>query len=485
MKFKANQLITVKVPEKMGNRIPNVATLLCLCVSMLAYASSMAAPKKPNIIVILADDMGWGDAGFNGCKEIPTPHLDKLASSGVVFPSGYASHSYCSPSRAGLMTGRYQQRFGHESNPEANETDGTPLTETFLPEVLKQAGYKTGHIGKWHLGDALHFWPTQRGFDEWYGFSGGARSFWGSEPQKKANNVLRRNGEPVPLKGLGHLTDVFTDEALSFVEKNRDQPFFLYLAYNAPHSPDHATLAHLKRTEHIEYGGRAVYGAMVAAMDDGIGRLIGKLEELKLRENTLIFFYSDNGGRAEHAVNYPYRGHKGMVFEGGIRVPFLASWPARIPAGQKCEQPVTGLDVFPTSLAAAGVAKPEKLSLDGVNWLPALVQPGGKLPERPLFWRYACGDGVFGRAVRDGDYKLVDSAYKGKKLLFNLKSDPYEINDLAPTRADLVSKLSAQYAEWEKNMLPPKWLDPHGVNVRKEEAARQAEVDAAHRGESK
>jgi arylsulfatase A-like enzyme len=459
--------------------------LLCLGILTLAFGCSVRAADRPNIIVILADDLGWGDVGFNGCGEIPTPHLDSLARSGVNFTAGYASHSYCSPSRAGLMTGRYQQRFGHECNPQDNDTDGTSLGEVFLSQALKQAGYITGHVGKWHLGDAPKFWPAARGFDEWFGFSGGSRSFWGHEPQKNPANVLRRNGEPVPLKGLGHLTDVFTSEAISFVARNQSQPFFLYLAYNAPHAPDQATAAHLKRTEHIEYGGRAVYGAMVAAMDDGIGQLLRKLEELKLRKNTLIFFYSDNGGRAEHAMNYPYRGHKGMLFEGGIRVPFLISWPAKIPGGQKVDQPVTGLDIFPTCLAAAQTAQPGKRPVDGVNWLPTLAKPGSKLPERSLYWRYACGDGLFGRAVLDGDFKLVDSAYKGKKLLFNLKADPYEINDLASAHPDVVASLSAKFADWEKGMQPPQWLDPHGANVRKEEAARQAELDAAHRGEAK
>lgn len=442
---------------------------------------------KPNIIVILADDLGWGDVGFNGCGDIPTPNLDVLAKTGVRFTSGYAPHPYCGPSRAAILTGRQQQRFGYECNLPVNDVDGLSLSETLLPEVLKADGYQTAIIGKWHLGEATKFWPTQRGFDYWYGFTGGGLSYWGDakgDGKTPLQGVLR-NGVPVPMAEQTYLTDDFSREAVDFIGRNANDPFFLYLAYNAPHAPDQVTRAHLKRTEHIEYGGRAVYGAMVAAMDEGIGQVLKKLDDLKLREKTLIFFFSDNGGRAEHAVNFPYRGHKGMSFEGGIRVPFCLSWPQHIPENQTFDAPVTGLDVFPTVLAAAGIPVPGKLRLDGVDLLPHLAGDRQPMPPRKLFWRFAIAQDKFEWAVRDGRWKLISSVYKNRKLLFDIDADPYEQNDLAETHPDVVRQLTEQYDQWAKEMASPSWLDPYGPNWRKEEEARQATVDAACRGERK
>lgn len=445
-----------------------------------------AAEPRPNIVIILADDLGWSDVGFNGCREIPTPHLDRLAESGIVFTSGYSSHPYCSPSRAGLLTGRYQQRFGHECNPGAiddDPTEGLPLEETLLSDRLRRAGYRTGAVGKWHLGDAPEFWPTQRGFDEWFGFSGGGLSYWGDLGNRPPTRGVVRNGEPVPKSNLTHLTDDFSREAVAFIERNQADPFFLYLAYNAPHAPDHATRAHLKLTEHIEYGGRAVYGAMVAGMDAGIGQVIQALENTGLRERTLVFFYSDNGGRTEHAVNFPFRGHKGMLFEGGIRVPFCVSWPGVLLEGQRYDHAVSALDILPTALAAAQAPIPVSPPLDGVDLLPYLTGKTLSPPHPSLYWRYAVGNGVFGYAIREGDYKLVYSHYKDRSLLFDLSTDPYEQRDLADAQPDRVRRMADRYRAWDRTLRAPLWLDPHGANVTKEEAKRQAVVDQASRGE--
>jgi len=464
---------------------------VCLSVVGVLFAiSTEVQAKNPNVIVIVSDDQGWSDVGFNGCREIPTPNLDALAESGVTFETGYASHPYCSPSRAGLLAGRYQQRFGHECNPGAHgggddnlEVEGLPLTETLLPEVFLGAGYRTGAIGKWHLGDAQKFWPTERGFEEWFGFSGGGLSYWGDLGKKPPLQGVLRNGEVVPKDELTYLTDDFSKEAVNFVERNRDEPFFLYLAYNAPHAPDQVTRKHLEKTSHIEYGGRAVYGAMVAAMDEGIGRLMNALKEQKLYDNTIIFFYSDNGGRATLARNFPYRGHKGMLFEGGIRVPFCVSWPAAIEGGRRYTEPVTALDIFPTVLAAADIQTPGDLDLDGVNLLPYLKGSKQGRPHETLYWRYACGDDTYGYAVRDGDWKLVYSVYKGRHLLFDLKADPWERDDLADQKPVVVEKLTGLYQAWDRELKQPLWLDPHGVNVHKEEAERQSILDKATRGE--
>lgn len=458
--------------------------LFGLTVVLLFWCAPGNADQRPNVLLIVADDLGFGDVGFNGCREIPTPHLDALADDGIIFDAGYASHSYCSPSRAGLLTGRYQQRFGHECNPGAfgeDDVAGLPLDETLVSDVLVGDGYRTGAIGKWHLGDAPQFWPTKRGFEEWFGFSGGGMSYWGDVGKKK-NGVLR-NGEPVPRSELTYLTDDFSAEAVRFIQQKGTDPFFLYLAYNAPHAPDQVTKEHLKKTEHIEYGGRAVYGAMVAAMDEGIGRVVAELKRQQLYENTLIIFFSDNGGRAEHAVNFPYRGHKGMLFEGGIRVPFTITWPARLVGDRHYPHPVSALDVVPTILDAGGVAVPEDLPIDGVSLLPYLSGDDETPPHETLFWRYAAGDDKYGYAVRHGNDKLVYSLYKQKTMLFDMSDDPWERNDLASQHPEKVQQLATLYQRWNDGLSAPKWLDPHGPNIRKEEARRNASVKAASRGE--
>lgn len=487
MDFVANSIPILPVKALMLKRSRLLLSLLAVLLGL--STSVVGAKDRPNIVLIVADDLGYSDVGFNGCKEIPTPHLDELAASGVVFTNGYASHPYCSPSRAGLLTGRHQQRFGHESNPEPDtqwhgeDTPGMPLTETTLADALKEAGYVTGAIGKWHLGDAKPFWPNCRGFDEWFGFSGGGFSYWGDLGKKDPLLGVHRGDEPVDPQTLTHLTDDFSTEAVKFIQRHETEPFFLYLAYNAPHAPDHATRAHLQKTAHIEYGGRAVYGAMVAGMDEGIGRVVDQIRESGLGENTMIIFYSDNGGRREHAVNFPYRGHKGMLFEGGIRVPFLVSWPGTVRSGMKEESPITALDLFPTALAAAGMDPSQNDKLDGQNLLPVLTDAEQRLPERPLFWRYSMGDDSYGYAVRDGNWKLIDSRYKDRKLLFDLANDPWEREDLAEQHPEQVARLSRMMEAWDARNVPPKWSDAHGVNVRKEENARNEAVEKASRGE--
>ncbi|PQO46761.1 sulfatase-like hydrolase/transferase [Blastopirellula marina] len=468
-----------------------------ICLSLLAFAAALlvalphaSAADQPNIVLIVADDLGFRDVGFNGCQEIPTPNLDRLAAHGIAFDAGYVSHPYCSPSRAGLLTGRYQQHFGHECNPEpkiaaeGETAPGLPLDEVTLADVLKTAGYATGAIGKWHLGDSRAYWPDKRGFDHWFGFSGGGMSYWGDVGPRREMFGVHRGDDLVPKAELTHLTDDFSNEAVKFIRAHRDQPYFLYLAYNAPHAPDHATRRHLERVEHIEYGDRAVYGAMVAAMDAGIGQVLEAIAANDATDDTLVIFLSDNGGRRDHAVNFPYRGHKGMLFEGGVRVPFALSWPGTFPQGIRYESPVTSLDLFPTILAAAGVQPAAPMRLDGQNIL-ANLKENQPLPARDLFWRYAVGEGQHGYAVRSGSMKLVFSSYKNRKLLFDLASDPYEQHDLAAERPAEVERLWGLIQKWDEGNIEPRWLDPHGPNVRKEEADRQQVLDAASRGERK
>ncbi|MFY0601585.1 MAG: sulfatase [Cyclobacteriaceae bacterium] len=442
--------------------------------------------EKPNVIIILSDDQGWADVGFNGATEIPTPNLDKLASEGVRFTQGYASHPYCSPSRAGLLSGRYQHRFGHENNlPYKNVTieDGLPVEEKLISEVMKENGYKTCAIGKWHLGDSARFWPSNRGFDDWYGFTGGGMSYWGKEGSDPSISKVLRDGQGVPMDEITYLTDNFSDEAVNYIEEytSKDQPYFMYLAYNAPHNPMHATREYLDVVDYIEYGDRGVYAAMVTGMDAGIGKVIDKLKETGTYDNTLIFFYSDNGGAPENGSrNFPYRGHKGMLFEGGIRVPFLVTWPDQIDKGKDYHQPITALDIFPTILSATGASTQKEAILDGRDLLPYLSGKEKKAPHETLFWRYSDGAGY---AVRKGDYKMVMSGFKNDFFLFDMKSDPYEHVNLAARMPEKIEELKSLYAEWTKGTVSSLWQDPHLENVIKEEKALQQKFNKASAGE--
>ena len=329
-------------------------TLPALCTLLVSGPAAVAA-TRPNILFIVGDDMGYADVGFHGCKDIPTPNLDALAASGVRFTSGYVSGPYCSPTRAGLLTGRYQQRFGHEFNPAAPNA-GLPLTETTIANRLKAAGYATGLVGKWHLGgqDTMH--PQQRGFDEFFGFLGGAHSYF------QAAGILRGN---TPVKELDYTTDAFGREACAFVENHNGKPWFLYLAFNAVHTPMHATDDRLAKFPNVADKQRRTYNAMMLAMDEAIGKVRQKLVATGQAENTLIAFISDNGGPTMQgvtingSVNAPLRGSKRTTLEGGVRVPFLVSWPAQLKPGVFAS-PAIQLDLTATALAAAGVhAMPE------------------------------------------------------------------------------------------------------------------------------
>ena len=434
---------------------------------------NLVIKEKPNIIVVLTDDQGWADVGFNGATDIPTPNLDRLASEGVVFSNGYVTHPYCSPSRAGLLTGRYQARFGHDCNmPYDGENDatvGTPLSEKMISEALIEIGYRTSAIGKWHIGDHPDLHPTQQGFDHWFGFAGGGMNYWG-----KADGPLRtifRNGDPVPESELHYLTDDFTEEAIRVITKKDNKPFFIYLAYNAPHAPDQATENYLKQTEHIEYGGRSVYGAMVNAIDAGVGRIDSTLIANGLKENTLLIYLSDNGGRGEYADNRPYRGYKGMLYEGGIKVPFFINWPKAIPKNQRFEKVISALDIFPTALEAAGKNAAEETQLEGVNLLPYIQGKNNETPHEKLFWRSVGG---FEYAVRIGDFKLYKRANTENLLLFDLNNDPYERTDVASQHPKMVADLEKAYADWDAKNLPHGWEDPHEENVIKEQQRLEA-----------
>jgi arylsulfatase A-like enzyme len=426
-------------------------------------ALAFAQQRRPNVILIVADDLGFADVGFQGAKDIPTPHLDALAASGVRCTNGYVSHPFCSPTRAGLLTGRYQQRFGHENNPLYDPNDerlGLPLTETLLPQVLTEGGYQTGLVGKWHLGAAPQFHPRKRGFQEHFGFIGGGHDYFEAQMELPAREYLvpvEKNGAPFAMKGK-YLTEELTREACEFVGRHRAAPFFLYLAYNAPHTPQHVTDKYMERVKGIASEKRRKHAAMVCSVDDGVGAVMAALREHRLEENTLVFFISDNGGPTgvTEADNGPLRGAKGQVYEGGIRVPFVARWKGRWKAAVY-EQPVIALDLFPTICAAAGVA-PKGKPLDGANLLPHWDGKAAKAPHERLFWR--TGGGVL-YAVREGRWKLVRR--NDKNELFDLAADVGEKNDVAASQPAVVARLEAARQAWDAQLVKPLFENPQAA----------------------
>jgi arylsulfatase A-like enzyme len=426
-------------------------------VVFLGFVSWQTADAKPNILIIVGDDMGYADIGVHGCKDIPTPHIDSLAKNGVRCTSGYVSGPYCSPTRAGLLTGRYQQRFGHEFNPGPSpEGDiGLPLTETTIADRLKAAGYATGMVGKWHLGDSEKFHPLSRGFQEYYGFLGGARSFFPIEGATNAGQKMYRNREVLP-ENEPYTTDTFAREATAFIDRHAKEPWFLYLTFNAVHTPMHATDKYLARFKDVQPEGRRTYCAMMSAMDDAIGAVLKKLDDSKLTENTLVFFVSDNGGPPGNSSNNGVlRGNKAQTWEGGIRVPYLVQWKGQLPAGKTYEQPVIQLDLHPTALAAAGVeAKDAKF--DGVNLLPYLQNKVTAPPHETLYWRF--GDQM---AIRHGNHKLVVGRGEEKPMLFDLAADISESKDLTPQQPQVAKDLQARYDAWTATLEKPRWGQPN------------------------
>ena len=455
-------------------RVPTVA-LIASVLLLLVHGAAEAQGRRPNIVLIVADDMGYADVGFHGSRDIPTPNLDALAKGGVRFTNAYVSGPYCSPTRAGLMTGRYPQRFGHEFNTAGPES-GLPLQEITLANRLKSAGYRTALFGKWHLGAAQRFRPMQRGFDEFFGFLGGEHSYF---------DVMPANGGPIfdgeePAAPIEYLTDALADRAVRFIERERSRPFFLYLAFNAVHTPMHATDKYLTRFSHIADERRRTYAAMLSAMDDGIGRTMAALRTAGLEENTLIFFFSDNGGptmattTVNGSINAPLRGSKRQTWEGGIRVPFVIQWKGRLAAGTTDSRPIIQLDVAPTALAAAGVAVQPEWKLDGVDLLPFLTGKVQGLPHDALYWRLG---GMM--AIRKGDWKLVKTAegplrdvdpasltdLAGAEL-YNLAADIGETKNLAAAQPHKVKELAGIWQAWNRQLVRPLWFPGGGRPVR-------------------
>ena len=453
-------------------QLPGFSKALCYAVSLLFLCASHAAGQRPpNIILIVSDDMGYADIGVHGSRDIPTPNIDALARGGIRFTNAYVSGPYCSPTRAGLLTGRYQQRFGHEFNPDGRSgmrhVLGLPRSEVTMADYFRKAGYRTALFGKWHLGLGDDFHPMSRGFDEFFGFLDGHHSY--IDPQLAGPDPVLDGRKPVDK--TEYLTDVFTDRAVDFIQRQKSQPFFLYLAYNAVHTPMQAPEKYLSRFAHIADPTRRTYAAMLSAMDDGIGRTLASVRNAGLEENTLIIFFNDNGGPTMQgttingSINTPLRGSKRQTWEGGIRVPFIISWKGKLAAGKTDSRPIIQLDVLPTALAAAGIKAKLEPSLDGIDLLPFLTGRRSGAPHKALYWRL--GENM---AIREGDWKLV-KAVEGRLFgadtegagyltgveLYNLSTDIGETKNLASENPKKVKQLLNRWKLWNKMLAKPLW----------------------------
>ena len=493
------------------------------CAGLVSILLCCAAPapaqvRKPNVIVILADDLGYGDTAVYGSTVAKTPNIDALAASGIRFTDGYVTNPVCAPSRAGLMTGRYQQRFGYEFNPAGRDrAGGMSLHEITIAQIMKSAGYVTGAIGKWHLGEPAGYYPTDRGFDYFFGTEAGSDYIVDPKPgdeyigpggrdivvpaaglsavpqgdrieallqRIRARQPVMRDGKVVHVEE--YLTDAFTEEAVDFINRNRSRAFFLYLAQHAPHTPLQAPEKYLDRFRGVKDPAKRVHAAMVAALDDSVGAVIATLKRDGIYDNTLVFFLSDNGcpGYVFGACsNAPLSGYKRWLAEGGVRIPYIVSWPGHLPAGRIDHRQVSSLDILPTAAAVARAKLPKDRIYDGVDLLPYLSGESNGIPNPKLYWR----DGV-DFAMRDGDSKLwicdiasrpaaADGKAKALKfsherpkrivpaigpegrhvMLYDLADDVGELHNLAATRPSEVARMQAEIAGWNETLVKPQW----------------------------
>ena len=445
-----------------------ITRFLYIAILLNLFSCGTSNNKPPNVIVIISDDQGYADVGFHGSNEIFTPNIDRIAKNGVVFSEGYVSYAVCSPSRAGLITGRYQNRFGYSRNILLAPNDslmGLPLSEQTLPDVLNNVDYKTKAIGKWHLGAHKSLVPEKRGFDEFFGFLIGGHRYFPedltlndlTEARRQMDGYITKiydNGKRINTKK--YLTEELSDNAVKFIEDNSDNPFFLYLSYNAPHTPLQATTKDLERNKHIDIEKRQTYAAMVSSMDDGIGLILDKLEQKNIFENTIVFFFSDNGGVEWYnfSDNGPLRGIKGDFFEGGIRVPFTMQWPNKIKPGTIYDKPIIALDIFATVASAAKAEKYIINEIDGVNLIPYLSGNKSGSPHEYLYWKNPDKDID---VIRDDRYKYL--RIKNDEYIFDLKNDISEESNIIDLSKPIYDRLKSQFKLWEKDMIDPVFMD--------------------------
>tara|TARA_B100001057_G_scaffold422329_1_gene443788 strand:+ start:5671 stop:7041 length:1371 start_codon:yes stop_codon:yes gene_type:complete len=441
--------------------LKKIAFALLLC--NMALSQSQNTP--PNLIVIMTDDQGYADVGFNGCEDIPTPNIDAIAKNGVKFTRGYVTYPVCGPSRAGFLTGRYQGRFGFSDNPSINPNDpsaGLPVEEETIAEVLKKSNYNNAVIGKWHMGTHPRFHPLERGFDYFFGFLSGGHNYFPkklnindlSEVKRKWQwyaTKIKENRTVVEIED--YLTDELSQSAVKYIEKqvSNDQHFMLYLAYNAPHTPLQATPKYLSRFDHIKDPKRKTYAAMVSAVDDGVGQILKTLKKSGIEENTIVVFLSDNGGAKNNGSNNrPLRGRKSDLFEGGIRVPFAMQWKGTIPAGMTYEKNVSSLDIMATIVAQNKISIDKKRTLDGVNLIPFLNGENDSEPHDYLFWRKIKYNAM---AVMKGDQKLVKNKRNDFKEMFNLSSDLSETYNLIEKNNAQSKSMQLEWDLWNAELI--------------------------------
>ena len=418
-------------------------------LALLLLPAAVLSAAGANIVLIVSDDQGYADIScYPHPDEVSTPNLDRLAAGGARLTSGYASCPVCAPTRAGLLTGRYQQRFGFYTA--ADSRAGLPRSETTLPELLRGAGYATGVFGKWHLGYGPRYRPLERGFDRFYGFLGhGGHDYFDLSITDEIKSIYR---DREPIDDSGYLTRNITRAAVAFIAANRDRPFFAYVPYNAVHNPIQAPTDYIRRYSNPDLK-RNTYLAMLAIMDEGVGEILDTLDRLRLEKNTLVMFFSDNGGaRGTTARNGALRDYKHSVYEGGIRVPFLLRWPARIPPGTVSHDPVISIDAFATSLAASGVAPPKGPVIDSRDILPSVTGSLDRPLHEALFWNWIDKDADEGWAVRKGRWKLLTN--KEGLELYDLKADLSERRNLAAARPEVVEDLLISYKSWQEGIVP-------------------------------
>lgn len=429
--------------------------------------------KRPNILVVLCDDLGYADVGFNGSPDIRTPNLDKLANKGMTFSSAYVSHPFCGPSRASLMTGRYAQNIGTPYNIWENDgrnDTGVPTSETFISKVLQDAGYFTAAVGKWHLGFSERFQPQQRGFDEFYGFLGGGHDYFPEkfrakfQKQKESGRphiaeyvkpLMHNNAEVVENE---YITDALSRETVRIIKEaaNKENPFFIYLAYNAPHVPLEAKEEDMAQFPEIENEDRRKFAGMVYAVDRGVGNIVEALKETNSLDNTLIVFLSDNGGNHDRgANNSPLQGRKGDAWEGGFRTPMFFHYPAKIKAGSTFDIPVTSLDFYPTFLGLAETPVPQGKMLDGTDIMDDILEGKKELQNRPIFvCRYR--NGFFDAGTRMGEWKLTRMKNQDWQL-FKINEDLGETKDVSAEFPEKKKEIMDAMYEWTKGHVQPLW----------------------------
>lgn len=441
--------------------------VLLFALLQLSFLVQANDNKKPNFIIILADDLGYADLSLNGSKQIPTPNIDKLAETGINFTNGYVSAPVCSPSRAGILTGRYGVEFGHDNNIGGNQPGfdpqflGLPLTETTIAQRLQKLGYLTGLIGKWHLGTEPHFHPLKRGFDEFWGYTGGGHDYFIAKPDGKGYKSPIECNYKTPQK-ITYITDDKGDECVDFIKRHKKEPFFLFASFNAPHAPMQATEADLKLFNHIKNEKRQKYCAMVYRLDVNVGRIMKALKDNGVDKNTLLVFLSDNGGPCDSnaSINAPFNGQKGILLEGGIHVPFIMNWPGKLAAGTTYKNPVISLDFAATFFELAGGKITDEVKMDGVNLLPFLTNKKTGQAHEYFNWRF-----TISAAIREGNWKLVRLPDR-LPLLFDLSKDISEQNSVALQNLDVTKSMLKKLGDWDVSLMHPVFLEGYKWKAR-------------------